>query len=290
MIDGQAQHKRVDQASRLREVARGVVHSAMTVAITSGKGGVGKTNLAVNLSICLAGKGLRVILVDLDMGLANADLLMNLRTRYTLSHVVSGQRSLEEIVTSGPGGIGFVGGASGVDRFANMSEFERRNLIAWVGSLNNNADIVVLDCGAGISRNVVGFAAAADRTVVVTTPQPTALTDAYAMIKVLHRESADARASLFVNMADSRAEARGSYERLSSVARRFLDYSVADGGYMLHDRSVEMAVQERCPFVIRYPHSNASASMGAMASELSRAVSGTQRCGGFFRRVVGLFA
>lgn len=290
MIDGRVQHKRVDQASRLREVARTAMRSAMTIAITSGKGGVGKTNVAVNLSICLAGKGLRVTLVDLDMGLANADLLMNLRTRYTLSHVVSGQRSLEEIVTPGPGGISFVAGASGLDQFANMSEFERRNLIAWVGSLDNNADIVVLDCGAGISQNVVGFASAADRAVVVTTPQPTALTDAYAMIKVLHRESAGVRASLFVNMADSKAEARSSYERLSSVARRFLDYSVADGGYMLHDRSVETAVRERCPFVIRYPHSNASASMGAMASELARAVSGPRRYGGFFRRVVGLFA
>jgi flagellar biosynthesis protein FlhG len=278
-----------DQATRLRELAGTARRSATTIAIISGKGGVGKTNVAVNLAICLAGRGLRVALVDLDMGLANADVLMNLRTRYTLLHVVSGQRTIDEVCTAGPAGIRFVAGASGFDQLANLSEFERRNLISWLETLEDNTDIVVLDCGAGISRNVVSFATAADRVIVVTTPQPTSLTDAYAMVKVLHRESCKGSAGLFVNMAESRAEAHAAYRRLASVAERFLNYSVADAGYMLHDTTVELAVCHRDPFVIRYPNSNASACIAAMADQLARTASGPLCRGGFFKRVVGLF-
>jgi flagellar biosynthesis protein FlhG len=280
----------VDQATRLRELAGAARRAATTVAITSGKGGVGKTNLAVNLAICLAEKGLRVALVDLDMGLANADLLMNLRTRYTLLHVISGQRTIEEVCTTGPAGIRFVAGASGFEQLANLTEFERRNLIVWLQTLEDHTDIVVMDCGAGISRNVVSFAVAADRVIVVTTPQPTALTDAYAVVKVLHREARVGWTGLFVNMAESKAEARAAYQRLASVAERFLNYSIADSGYMLHDSAVEQAVRHRDPFVIRYANSNASACIAAMADDLARSVSGLSRRGGFFKRVVGLFA
>ncbi len=278
-----------DQAARLRELAGRRARPAMTLAITSGKGGVGKSNVAANLAICLAGRGLRTTLVDVDMGLANADLLLNVQPRYTLSHVLSGLRGIEQIAMDGPGGIRFVAGASGLRELADLSYFERQNLILQLQKLETSADIVVLDCGAGISRNVISFALAADRVMVVTTPEPTALTDAYAMIKALHRAKCSARVSLFVNMANSRADATASFQRLSDVARRFLNYSVADQGYMLHDTSVESAVQQRCPFVIRYPGSNASACIAAMASEMAHRCAGGDRKGGFFKRVVGLF-
>ncbi|MGB2987071.1 MAG: MinD/ParA family protein [Phycisphaerae bacterium] len=289
MADGDPRVRRRDQATRLRELVRRRASTAMTIAITSGKGGVGKSNVAVNLSICLAARGLRVTLVDVDMGLANADLLMDIRPRYTLSHVLSGVRSVEEVCTEAPGGVRFIPGASGFHEIADLSEFERQNLITQLQKLEISTDIAVLDCGAGLSWNVISFALAADRVLVVTTPEPTALTDAYAMIKALHREGGKARVSLIVNMVNSRAEATAAYERIAGVARRFLDYSVADFGYMLHDTSVELAVQARCPFVIRYPGSNASACIAAMANELTRTFSGHQRRGGFFKRVAGLF-
>ncbi len=279
-----------DQASHLRALARGVERKvAHTIAIASGKGGVGKTNLAVNLSICLAERGLRVTLVDVDMGLANADLLMNLRTRYSLAHVVSGFRTIEEICTPGPGGLRFIPGGSGMAQLADLSEFERQSLITQLARLEDSADIVVLDCGAGISRNVVSFAAPADRLLIVTTCEPTAVTDAYAMIKTLHREGYSGRLSLFVNMADSRAQAKATYRRLAGVARKFLDYSVADTGYMLHDTAIELAVQRRVPVVIGYPRSNASACIAAAATRLHEGLNGQRRRGGFFERVVGLF-
>jgi flagellar biosynthesis protein FlhG len=278
-----------DQATRLRELACRQASRGMTIAVTSGKGGVGKSNVAVNLAICLTSKGLRVVLVDVDLGLANADLLMNLQPRYTLSHVLSGVRSIDEVFTDGPGGIRFIPGASGLHELADLSEFERQNLVTQLEKLKTNADIVVLDCGAGISRNVISFALAADRVLVVTTPEPTSLADAYATIKALYREQCLAEMCLFVNIANSRAEARATYQRIATVARRFLDYSVADHGYMLHDTAVELAVQARCPFVIRYPGSNASACIAAMASEVARTFMGQQCRGGFFKRVAGLF-
>lgn len=278
-----------DQASRLRQLTRRRPVRALRIAILSGKGGVGKSNVAVNLSICLAARGLRVTLVDVDMGLANADLLLNLKPRYTLAHLVSGSRSIEQVSMQGPGGITFIAGSSGVCDLANLSEFERQHLLAQLHTLDDSADIVVSDCGAGISKNVLSFALDADELIVVTTPQPTALTDAYATIKSVLREQYIGRVNLFVNMAPSRAAAAAAYERVSGVARKFLNYSVADGGYMVHDVNVELAVQARCPFVIRYPGSNASACVAAAADEIARRVSGVSRRGGIWRRVAGLF-
>ena len=289
MAQGPGQASQNDQATRLRQLVRRRTPRAQMLAITSGKGGVGKSNVAVNLSICLAVRGLRVTLVDVDMGMANADLLMNMQPRYTLSHILSGARTIESVCTEGPCGVRFIPGCSGRGDLANLSEFDRRNLITQLQKLKDSTDMIVLDCGAGISKNVTSFALAADRVIVVTTPQPTALTDAYGTIKSLHREQCHALICLLVNMANSRAEADATYRRIAGVARRFLNYSVADSGYMLQDTAVELAVQERCPFVVRYPDSNASACIAAMADELAQTVVGQPRRGSFFKRVVGLF-
>jgi len=263
---------------------------ARTLAITSGKGGVGKSNLAVNLSICLAARGLRVALVDVDLGLANADLLMNLTPRFTLAHVLSGARTLADVIVKGPGGVQFVPGASGLNELANLTEFDRQNLISQLQNLETSTDMVVFDCGAGISRNVFSFALAADEALVVTTPQPPAITDAYATIKTLEREKFAGKTSLFVNMAESRAEAAATFDRIAGVARKFLNYSVASGGYMLHDRAVELAVRQREPFVLAYPACKASSCLAAAANDLARSGSSMVGSGGFFRKVVGLFA
>lgn len=278
-----------DQASRLRALAGAAKRGGITVAVVSGKGGVGKTNIAVNLAVSLAGRGLRVALVDLDMGLANADVLLNVSSRQTLAHVVSGQRTIEEITVSAPGGITFVPGSSGEYDIANLSEFERAGLTHALRTIAASTDITVYDCGAGVSRNVIDFAARADRVIVVTTPQPTALIDGYAVIKTLHNGRFAGQLSLFVNLVNSRAEAKTTFKRVSEVSKRFLDFSVADAGYMVHDAAVARAVHERTPFVIRYPGSNASACIAAMAERVARSVRLPIRRGGFFKRVVGLF-
>jgi flagellar biosynthesis protein FlhG len=287
--DTQNRTKGLDQATRLRELVRRRRRSVLTLAVTSGKGGVGKSNIAVNLSICLAAHGIRVTLIDVDMGLANADLLMSIQPRYTLSHVLAGVRSIDEVSMPGPGGIRFVPGASGMGEIADMTEFERQNLIAQFSKLETNTDIVLLDCGAGISRNVISFAMAADRVLVVTTPQPTAMTDAYAMIKSLHRERCRGQLCLLVNMAESRVDATATFDRIAGVAEKFLKYPIADHGYVLHDIAVEQAVRERCPFVVKYPGSNAGACVAAMANDLARSFVIPKRRGNLFSRVAGLF-
>lgn len=259
------------------------------IAVVSGKGGVGKSNIAVNLAICLTLRGQRTALVDLDVGLANDDVLMNVQPRYTLAHLVRGVRSVEDICIDGPGGIRFVPGASGTEGLANLSKFERQNLIAQLRHLDRNTDIAVYDCGAGISRTVLAFAMSAEDVIVVTTPEATALTDAYATIKSLLRLQFAGSVALFVNMADAKADALAAFERVAGVARRFLNYSVANGGYMLHDSAVERAVQARCPFVIREPGSNASACLTAVAESLTRERVAPKVRSGLFQRVAGLF-
>ena len=277
-----------DQASSLRKLLlrrRGVT----TVAVASGKGGVGKSNIAANIAVYLADRGVRVVLADLDLGLANLDLLLGLQPRHTLAHVLGGLKTIDEVMQIGPGGVLFLPGASGMGNIANLSDFERHSLLVYLRKLDLNADIVVLDCGAGISRNVISFAQAADLALVVTTPEPTAVTDAYALIKTLLKDAETPQIRLVVNMASSRNEAGATYARVAGVAKRFLNYPLADGGFLLHDTVVELAVRERKPFVLRHPGSNASACIAAIASELARACGTEKRCGGFLRRVAGLF-
>ncbi len=290
MIDHHWRMSADDQATRLRELARKQTRSALVVAVASGKGGVGKSTVAVNLSICLASEGLRVTLVDVDLGLANADLLLDIQPRYTLAHVLSGERTLEEIVQEGPEGIQFIPGASGIPECADLSDFERRSLLDQLKKLEISTDIVVLDCGAGISRNVLGFALAADVVLVITTPQPPAVTDAYALIKALHRDAFRGRIGLLVNLVQRKAEGQDVFRRLSGVAQRFLGCSVADFGYMLADQAVELAVRARSPVVLSRPGSNASACLASVASTLMRLYPRQIDRGGFFKRVIGLFA
>ncbi len=278
-----------DQADRLRQLVRENRGVSRLVAVTSGKGGVGKTNVAVNAAICLAARGHRVVLIDADLGLANADVLLDLNAPYNLSHVISGSKTIDQVLVDAPGGIKLILGTSGVGRLANLSEFERHNLVQSMVQLESLADIVVLDCAAGISRNVMTFAAAADFVVVVTTPEPTALTDAYATIKVLSRERFESSLGVVVNFANSSAEAQAAAKRLTDVAKRFLKLEVANTGYILRDEHVAMAVRQRAPVVLKYPRAPASSCLAAVAAKLARDTFAGQSEEGFFRRVANLF-
>lgn len=284
--------KGLDQASRLRQMVRQSPRpdiDAVTVAVASGKGGVGKTNLAVNLAICLASRGYRATLLDVDMGLANADLLLNAGGKYNLSHVISGSKSIEEVSREVTGGVTFVPGASGLERMADLAESQRQDLLEQLRCLGRSADVMILDCGAGISPSVLSFARAADICLLMTTPEPPALTDAYAALKTLvRRNQPDGAVRLVVNQADSRREASGVYRRLASVAEKFLNYSVADAGYLLQDTHVELAVRQRCPFVLRYPRCTASACVSAIAGRLLGQRKPTGQRVSFFHRLAGL--
>ncbi len=278
-----------DQASKLRAL----MHQARqthTIAVSSGKGGVGKSNIALNLAVLLSAAGNRVALLDADLGLANLDVLIDTPVRANLAHVVAGQRSLAEVVVDLPCGVQLVPGASGLARMADLNEFQRTKLMNDLSMLEEQNDVIIVDTGAGIGKNVLTFADGADTALIVVTPEPTSITDAYALIKVLARRKTQARISLLVNFATDRNEARATFNRISTVAREFLDVAIYDAGYILTDAKVPAAVRKRQPWVLAYPRCQASRCLAALASKLCRGGGLAVQRESFFRRVANWFA
>lgn len=262
---------------------------ATVLAIASGKGGVGKTNIAANLSICLAAAHQRVILMDADLGLGNLDVIMNIQSRYNLAHVISGQKRLDEIVHLAPSGVEVICGGSGIETLANLNTFQRQRLIESMDALCGRADFVIIDAGAGIQASVVGFCLAADSTLVVTTPEPTAMTDAYAMIKVLAANAYTGRIHLLVNMAQTVAEGRTVYRQISDIASRFLKTPIYEAGTLCRDEAVWSAVRKRTPVVLAYPRSPVATALKEVSVRLTRGTNENNRSSGFFRKVVNWF-
>ncbi len=278
-----------DQASKLRQLVR-QARQKRIICVASGKGGVGKSNVALNLSILLSAAGSRVALVDADLALANLDILVNVPVRGNLSHVIAGTRTLDEVLIDLPCGVQLVPGASGLVGLADLSEFERTKLLDELTGLEADNDTIVVDCGAGIGPDVLQFASAADNLLVVTTPEPTAITDSYAVIKVMSQRGYAGHASLLVNFAPSRGEARMTHQRIAGVARQFLGMTLYDAGYVLADPKVREAVCRREPFVLAYPRCPASRCLAALATKLCAGGSLVTRKDGFFRRVANWFA
>jgi flagellar biosynthesis protein FlhG len=263
--------------------------TARVIVVASGKGGVGKTNIAVNLAIALAQRSKRTVLVDADLGTANADVLLNVETAGDLSDVIAGRMRLGDVAVTLSDGLRLIPGASGMAGVADLSPIERRGLIDELTSLEASADFIVVDCGAGISQNVLAFARAAHELLIVTTPEPTALTDAYALVKVLSRASPVPSLGLVVNQADSRREADVVAARVAGVAARFLGVPLESRGHVLRDEQVARAVRRRTAFLRSFPTCAASGCITALAAGVdspSRA-SGSQR--GFFSRLLAFF-
>ncbi len=276
----------LDQAENLRSLARSRSRvRASVIAITSGKGGVGKSNIAVNLAIKFAKAGKDVVLLDADLGLANADVLCNVDLKANLSHVIARKKELRDVLTMTPGGFRLIGGASGLARMADLSDDDRQRLVNALAELEQQTDVILIDTGAGISPNVLSFTRAADDVLVVTTPEPTAITDAYAVIKVVTRDSPGRRISLLVNQVRSAHEGRVVFDRIARVAKQFLGATVLDAGYMFADEQVPTAVRRRMPFVLTNPHCAASQCITQLAMRFQQGVYTTQEQGGFFNRM-----
>jgi flagellar biosynthesis protein FlhG len=274
----------VDQASSLRTLAARQ-RRAQVIAVTSGKGGVGKSNIAVNLAIKLAETGKKVALLDADLGLANADVLCNVDLQWNLSHLISRKRQLQEIMIKTPGGFYLIGGASGLARMADLSDFDRQRIVDAMAELEATFDVLLIDTGAGINPDVLCFTRAADHVLIVTTPEPTAITDAYAVAKVMIRDGQERMMSLLVNQVRSPAEGRAVYERIAKVARQFLGVGMYDAGYVFSDENVSLAVRRRMPFVLSAPRSIASACVGQLASRLLQDTPTRVQASGFFHRM-----
>jgi flagellar biosynthesis protein FlhG len=262
-----------DQAEALRLMGRVKPRHARVIAVTSGKGGVGKTNVSVNLAIAIAQLGKKVVLVDLDLGLANADILLDVTPRYNLSQVLVGRKTIEEVTLPAMGGIRLVPGASGVERLANLSDVERSSLLASFEALHRDADYVLFDTGAGISKNTTAFLAAADEVVVVTMPEPTAIVDAYAVIKMISREQDHGDLFVLLNQCSGRDEAERFANGIVVTANKILNAYVEKLGYLVSDPRVPQAVRQRRPFLVAYPGCGASACMRSIAERLVRGAS-----------------
>jgi len=278
----------VDQAANLRSLVLQRPRASV-IAVTSGKGGVGKSNIAVNLAVQLASAGKDVVLLDADLGLANADVLCNIDLPFNLAHVIARKKELREVMVKGPGGFRLIGGASGLARMADLSDDDRQRLVGALAELEQQTDVIIIDTGAGISPNVLSFTRAADQVLVVTTPEPTAITDAYAVVKVISRDGAVHRVSLLVNQVRAPAEARIVYDRIAKVARQFLNISVFDAGYIPADDNVAMSVRRRIPFSLAFPRTAATLSIGHLAIRLQQGVATNLQPSGFFQRMTKFF-
>lgn len=264
--------------------------AARTIAVTSGKGGVGKTNFTTNLALLLAQARRRVIVVDADLGLANIHVVMGISPTYHLEHVLRGEKTLQEILISTPGGVQIIAGGSGITELANLDHAQRTRFIESLSELDHLADTILVDTGAGLSQNVMGFVLAADEVIVITTPEPTSLADAYATIKVVSRENPGTRLHLVVNMATSEAEASAVYERLSLVARQFLHIEPDYLGYLPQDATVSRAVRAQQPFTQFSPGSPVARALSQIVDRLGYPPARPAGVSGFLNRISNFFS
>ena len=239
------------------------------IAVSSGKGGVGKTNMSINIAIAYAQLGKKVLVMDADLGLANVNVAMGIIPKYNLYHLIRQKKQMKDIVINTDFGIQIVAGASGFSKIANLSDEERDHFIEEIGKMDA-VDIIVIDTSAGVSSNVLDFIAAADDAIIVTTPEPTAITDAYGIIKIIATEidNMNLGIKLIVNRVKSVTEGKKVAERVINIASQFLNLKVDYLGYVYDDIQVSQAILKQKPFIIVDPDSKASICIKHIVSRL----------------------
>ncbi len=257
---------RTDQAENLRRLSglkRDRMHAAdpreragrtRVLAFTGGKGGVGKTSLAVNFGLSLLGRGKKVVLFDADLGLANADVVLDASPRYNLGHVVRGQKSLVEIIHKTTAGLDLIPGGSGLDELVDLPPARLGVFLSGLNDLEGLCDFLIIDTAAGLSRTVMGFVLAADDIITITTPEPTSITDAYATIKYILRRNSGARIWLLVNRVSNLQEGKNVANRLVTVVERFLKTRISVLGWVYDDSKVNLSLRRQAPFYLEHPN------------------------------------
>lgn len=294
----------MDQANNLRNLINNYTAaqsssallnvSSRVITVTSGKGGVGKSNFSANLAIQLAKAGKRVIIVDADFGLANIEVIFGILPRYSLANVLRGEKGIHEVLTDGPCGIKFISGGSGLKELANVSDRQLSYFLDQFEYLDQISDIIIIDTGAGISKTVVNFIKASDETIFITTPEPTSITDAYALIKTVC-EASDGTPifKIAINRVDDEEEGNEVFSKISRVASKFLNINIENLGCIPYDRDLVRAVKCQSPAIISYPNSMFSRSIENISYKLlnidySIAVK-TKGLKGFVKRLANIF-
>lgn len=288
-----------EQAERLRDLAKALQEKIQSqvfnltapcrvLTVSSGKGGVGKTNLALALSLALAGENYRVILIDADLGMANVDVILGMIPRYNLSDVFRGEKRIEEVIQEGPAGLKIIPGGSGIEEMVNLEPQALTRLLDDVAALEEKLDYLIVDTGAGISRQVMAFTLAAEEILLVTTPEPTALTDAYGLIKVFKQHQGKGRCRLVINMVKSEQEGRETAQKLVKVVQQFLKFKIEVAGFIPSDRAVAEAVRKNQSYILAFPRSPASLAtmeLAALLGNFTTAAKTSSGVQGFFQRI-----
>jgi flagellar biosynthesis protein FlhG len=268
----------MDQAVGLRKKENGTMGPAVSTAIpallkpvrvmsvSSGKGGVGKSNVVINLSVAFDRLGLRTLIMDADLGLANIDVLLGLTPKYNMSHVLSGQKRLEEVLVDGPGRVKIMPATSGVQELTRLTDEQKLLFLEMLDELETDIDVLLIDTGAGISDTVLYFNLAAHERIIVVTPEPTSLTDAYALIKVLYSKHGERNFRILVNQAVNESMGKSIFAKLSKVADHFLDGLSLDYlGTIPHDPAVTKSVMQQRPVLEAFPETQASKAIMRIA-------------------------
>lgn len=267
----------------------GAGDSLRILAITSGKGGVGKTNFTINFALALLERGVRVAVLDADLGLANVNVALGMAVRSSLHDVIRGEKTLAEVMLEGPGGLRVIPGGSGVAELANLGDDGRRRLLGQLRELASMADVLLIDTAAGLSKNVLAFAAAAETVIVVTVPEPPAIADAYGVMKALLTGRRDADVRLVVNRTLRAFEGKAVFDKLDLVVRRFLGVRIRSLGQIPDDEVVPACVRLQRPFLLEAPASPASQAVRRLAGEFLRGRGAGRGLGGFLERFLGWF-
>jgi len=238
------------------------------IAVTGGKGGVGKSNLSINLSVALAQLQRRVVLMDADLGLANIDVLLGIKSTHNIADVLSGEKTLRDILVAGPCGIKIVPASSGVQQMAALNAQQHAALIHAFSDLGDQLDVLVVDTAAGISETVVSFVRAANEVLVVVCDEPSSITDAYALIKLLNKEYGMMRFRVVANMTRTNSEGQNLFIKLNKVCERFLDVALQYAGHIPFDENVRNAVQKQQALLEYAPGSKAAMAMKALAKNV----------------------
>ncbi len=274
----------MDQAAKLRELLakqEDAVKEARIIAVSSGKGGVGKTNFTINIAIALAEMGKKVTIIDADLGLANVDVLLGVISKHNFMEVLSGEVEAKDLAAEGPKGIQIVSGGSGIAGLVDIDDLELERLILALSYFNATSDYIIIDTGAGISRSVMSFVAAASELVVVLNPDPTSITDAYALIKNV--ENAEEKTiRLVINRVESAIEGKEAFDKIQSTVSKFLGIDVENLGYIFEDHSLGRAVKKQMPVIVEYPRSISSKAIENIARKLDSGDNADEREKGFF--------
>ena len=270
----------IDQAENLRKIINNnnqltqeasKIRSARVITITSGKGGVGKSNVAVNLAVQLRKIGKRVVIIDADFGLANIEVILGIVPKYTFSDVMNGEKIITDIMTEGPMNIKFISGGSGVQDLIRLNESQLSYFIKNLYLLDKMADIILIDTGAGLTDAVLCFSRAADEIILVTTPEPTSITDAYALVKTLSAQNKESipNIKLIVNRVDDEEEGKEIYFKLKQVSKRFLDVDIEELGYIPYDRALVKSVKLQEPVSLSFPKSEVSRAFESISNKIA---------------------